>query len=62
MVFLTPDQVAERYQVSPDSLKEWRYKGVGPKYLRIGKRVRYRVSDLERWEQEREAANHAQPV
>ena len=23
MSFLTPDQVAERYQISPDSLKEW---------------------------------------
>lgn len=56
MTFLTPDQVAERYQISPDSLKEWRYKGVGPRYLRIGKRVRYRESDLEQWEQEREAA------
>jgi predicted site-specific integrase-resolvase len=62
MTFLTPDQVAERYQISPDSLKEWRYKGVGPKYLRIGKRVRYREADLERWEQEREAANRALPA
>ena len=62
MTFLTPDQVAERYQVSPDSLKEWRYKGVGPKYLRIGKRVRYRMADLERWEQEQEAANRALPA
>ena len=24
MTFLTPDQVAERYQVSLDTLKEWR--------------------------------------
>jgi predicted site-specific integrase-resolvase len=55
MSFLTPDQVAERYQISPDSLKEWRYKGRGPKYIRIGKRVRYRESDLLRWEEEQEA-------
>jgi predicted site-specific integrase-resolvase len=55
MSLLTPDQVAERYQISPDSLKEWRYKGRGPKYIRIGKRVRYRESDLLRWEEEQEA-------
>jgi predicted site-specific integrase-resolvase len=59
MTFLTPDQVAERYQISPDSLKEWRYKGRGPKYVRIGKRVRYREADLERWEREQEAASSA---
>jgi predicted site-specific integrase-resolvase len=62
MQYMTPEQVADRYQISPDSLKEWRYKGVGPKYLRIGKRVRYRVTDLERWEKEREAANRALPA
>jgi predicted site-specific integrase-resolvase len=59
VVYLTPEQVAERYQVSPDSLKEWRYKGVGPKYLRIGKRVRNREADLLQWEQERETDNRA---
>jgi predicted site-specific integrase-resolvase len=62
MPFLTPDQVAERYQISPDSLKEWRYKGRGPKFLRIGKRVRYREADLLRWEQEQEAAARARPA
>jgi len=59
MTFLTPDQVAERYQVSLDTLKEWRYRRRGPEFLRIGKRVRYREADLERWEQEREAADRA---
>ena len=37
MSFLTPDQVAERYQISPDSLKEWRYSRCPSSY--IGKRV-----------------------
>jgi predicted site-specific integrase-resolvase len=60
MVFLTPDQVAERYQVTTDVLRDWRYKGVGPKYVHIGKRPRYREADLERWEQEQEAAGRAQ--
>jgi hypothetical protein len=56
MTFLTPDQVAERYQVSLDTLKEWRYRRRGPEFLRIGKRVRYREADLLRWEREQEAA------
>ena len=62
MTFLTPDQVAQRYQVSEATLKEWRYKGRGPKFLRIGKRVRYREADLLRWEQEQEAAARAHPA
>jgi predicted site-specific integrase-resolvase len=59
MQYMTPEQVAERYQVSPDTLKEWRYKGVGPNYLHLGKRVRYKLADLEEWEREREAAVRA---
>jgi hypothetical protein len=47
MTFLTPDQVAQRYQVSEATLKEWRYKGTGPKFLRLRKRIRYRESDLQ---------------
>jgi predicted site-specific integrase-resolvase len=62
MQYKTPEQVADRYQISPDTLKEWRYRGRGPKYIRIGKRVRYREADLERWEQEQEAANRALPA
>ena len=62
MTFLTPDQVAERYQVSLDTLKEWRYRRRGPEFLRIGKRVRYREADLLRWEQQQEAAARARPA
>ena len=50
MVYLTPEQVAERYQVSPDTLKEWRSKGTGPEYKRFGKHVRYPLSGLEAFE------------
>jgi excisionase family DNA binding protein len=54
VVYLTPDQVAERYQVSEATLKEWRYKGVGPRYMRLGRHVRYPATSLEEWERQRE--------
>jgi excisionase family DNA binding protein len=54
VVYLTPDQVADRYQVSEATLKEWRYKGTGPEYVRLGRHVRYPATALERWEAERE--------
>lgn len=54
MVYFTPDQVAERYQVSEATLKEWRYKGTGPEYVRLGRHVRYPAKALEEWERQRE--------
>jgi predicted DNA-binding transcriptional regulator AlpA len=57
--YLTPEQVAERYQISEATVKEWRYKRVGPAYLRLGKRVRYSLASLEKWEREREVARGA---
>jgi helix-turn-helix protein len=54
MQYLSPAQLADRYQLSPGTLKEWRYKGVGPKYVRLGKHVRYPATMLAEWEAERE--------
>jgi predicted DNA-binding transcriptional regulator AlpA len=57
--YLTSGQVADRYRVSEATLKDWRYHRTGPKYVKLGRHVRYRLRDLERWEQEREAASGA---
>lgn len=59
MVYFTPDQVAERYQVSEATLKEWRYKGTGPAYVRLGRHVRYPAKDIEEWERQREQESAA---
>lgn len=59
MVYFTPEQVAERYQVSEATLKEWRYKRSGPAYVRLGRHVRYPAKALEQWEAKREAAARA---
>lgn len=40
-------QAAHYLSYSTDSLAHWRCKGVGPTYLKIGGRIRYRKSDLE---------------
>jgi excisionase family DNA binding protein len=59
VVYFTPDQVAERYQVSAATLQEWRHRGTGPVYVRLGKHVRYPAKALEQWEAEREAPARA---
>lgn len=44
--FLTTDQAAELLTVSPSTLEVWRYRGTGPRFVKIGRSVRYRQSDL----------------
>jgi excisionase family DNA binding protein len=46
---LTPDDVAELLRVSRFTLENWRFEGSGPDWFRIGRRIRYRRSDLDAW-------------
>jgi predicted DNA-binding transcriptional regulator AlpA len=58
---LSTEEVAEVLGRPPRTLRQWRYLGVGPKYLKVGAAVRYRPSDIQTWlrAQEREAATRA---
>lgn len=53
---LTAAELAERWNISKAHLAKLRIDGEGPAYFRIGDnpkraRVRYRISDIEAWEQ-----------
>jgi hypothetical protein len=50
--WLTRQQLAERLQLPPKTLDEWAARGIGPRYARIGKYARYRLSDVIAWENE----------
>jgi hypothetical protein len=58
---LDQNQLSERWNMSPRTLERWRYQGEGPKFLKIGGRVLYRLEDIERHEAERLRANTAKP-
>lgn len=45
--------VARRFCISPRTLERWRWLGTGPRYLKIGGRVVYRLADIEEYEQQR---------
>lgn len=47
----TPDRLAEHLGVPAATLAKWRHAQTGPRYLRMGKHVRYRPSDVRRWEE-----------
>ncbi len=50
MQHLGQNALAERWQVSPRTLEQWRWQGRGPCFLKIGGRVVYRLSDVEEFE------------
>lgn len=44
---LTPEQAAVRLHLRPTTLARWRWAGCGPRFFKIGGRVRYAESDLQ---------------
>ncbi len=45
----TAKEAADFIKVFESTLATWRYLGKGPTYVKAGKIVRYRASDLEGW-------------
>lgn len=45
----TPAELAMKVKVSTRTLQDWRSKGIGPKWIKTGKVVRYRSSDIAAW-------------
>lgn len=43
---LTPQQVAAYRGTTTGVLAQERFKGVGPRFIRDGRRIRYRASDI----------------
>lgn len=49
---LSPAELADRWGVPITTLAQWRYVGKGPAYLKLGGAVRYRLEDVEAYEDE----------
>jgi hypothetical protein len=47
--WLTQDQLAARLDISVRSLERMRNAGTGPRFAKAGKRVLYRLIDVEEW-------------
>ena len=48
-VFLTQEEVAKLLRISPRTLERRRCTGGGPKFVKAGRRVLYRLEDVENW-------------
>lgn len=49
----SPGETADRIGVTVTTLANWRWRGGGPRYIKAGGRVRYRLIDLVEWMDER---------
>lgn len=47
--YLTARQLAQTLSVHENTLAKWRLSGVGPKYHKIHRRIRYAERDIEDW-------------
>lgn len=48
--WLTRTEVAERLRLPATTLANWVKEGKGPRFAKFGRHVRYRLSDVEEWE------------
>lgn len=57
---LTEEETADLLGKTRPSLADWRFRGLGPPYVKLGRKVRYRVQSLELWieAQEKTAGEH----
>lgn len=51
--YLTPKEVASYYKVSMATVQSWRDKGVGPGWVKVEGGIRYPISEIERYDNER---------
>lgn len=59
---VSPAILAARLGTTERSLSEWRIKGRGPKYIRVGRGVRYRPEAVDAWLLSQEHASTSEEV
>jgi predicted DNA-binding transcriptional regulator AlpA len=59
--FFDQRDLSRRWRISVRTLEKWRTNRTGPRFIKVGGRVRYRRADVEAWE-ERRASVEAGPV
>ena len=51
--YLTPKSLAKRWSMRIETLQRWRVANEGPRYVKIGGRVKYKIADILKYENER---------
>lgn len=51
--FLTAQQLAARWHLTPKTLSNWRNVRKGPNFIKVGKSVLYHLNEVETYEKEK---------
>lgn len=54
------DWLAGYLSITTKAIQAWRTRGGGPKFIKVGRLVRYRKSDVDAWIESRSRANTSQ--
>jgi Helix-turn-helix domain len=59
---ITPETLSDRLGIRLTTLAEWRVKGRGPAFLRVGRSPRYRPASVDAWLLAQERSSTAEEV
>jgi hypothetical protein len=59
---LDQTRLAEQLVVTTKCLEAWRHRGGGPKFVKVGRLIRYRPSDVAEWLMRRTATSTSEKV
>ncbi len=59
---ITVQELADYLEVPVKTLYAWRYRREGPPGFRVGRHLRYRWADIERWIQRQLEAGSSEPM
>ena len=57
----TRAEVAEHINVPVGTLEQWAHRGVGPRYVRVGRHARYQWADVDAWLEAQEKRPSSNP-
>lgn len=55
-------QLSKRWNISARTLEHWRREGIGPSYIKLGRRVVYSFADIEAFEREQRRSASQPPL
>lgn len=50
---LNPSNTAQMLCISELTLRKWRWEGNGPSFIKVGRKVAYRLEDIQEWVEKR---------
>lgn len=56
---LTTEELAKRLHLSVGTIHNWASLGIGPAYMKVGRRRLYRLEDIQEWEASQVIEQHA---